>query len=161
LMDLHMPPQPDFATQPPAPDMLCNPPDCCPMGQRLCGQRCIAKEACCTNADCGVAGQLCQMDGTCACPPNLKLCELACVSLTACCVGADCMSGVCEAGKCIAPTCTDGVKNADEIDIDCGGAGKCDRCPVGRTCAADGDCLSNRCAGNTCQEIGFTVAIYG
>jgi hypothetical protein len=38
-----------------------------------------------------------------------------------------------------APTATDGVKNGDETDVDCGGSsGK--KCAVGKTCAADGDC---------------------
>ena len=34
----------------------------------------------------------------------------------------DCISGVCWAGKCQAPTCTDGVQNGEEGGVDCGAA---------------------------------------
>jgi hypothetical protein len=34
----------------------------------------------------------------------------------------DCASGVCQAGFCQMPICTDGVKNGAETDIDCGGS---------------------------------------
>jgi hypothetical protein len=40
--------------------------------------------------------------------------------------GEDCQSAVCWAGKCQAPTCTDGVHNDKETGVDCGGA--CEAC---------------------------------
>lgn len=51
-----------------------------------------------------------------------------------------------------APTCSDGTKNQDETDVDCGGA-KCNKCDVGKVCAVDGDCVSNVCdpSSKTCK----------
>jgi hypothetical protein len=36
---------------------------------------------------------------------------------------------------------TDGVKDADETDVDCGGT-QTPKCAGGKTCVADGNCLS-------------------
>lgn len=38
-----------------------------------------------------------------------------------CSGGPECATGVCAIGICQAATCTDGVKNGNEMDIDCGG----------------------------------------
>lgn len=47
-------------------------------------------------------------------------------------------------------TCSDGVKNGTEADIDCGGA-TCGRCGVGQGCAEDSDCSDGlTCASGTC-----------
>ena len=46
--------------------------------------------------------------------------------------------------------CTDGVKNGNETDVDCGG-GTCPRCATGKTCGTRNDCASARCEGGTCQ----------
>lgn len=46
------------------------------------------------------------------------------------------------------PTCTDGVKNGDESDVDCGGT--CPRCATSKICRRDGDCLSGFCSGGRC-----------
>ena len=47
------------------------------------------------------------------------------------------------------PTCTDGVKNGGESDVDCGGA-VCDRCADDKGCSNGGDCESKVCTGGTC-----------
>lgn len=47
------------------------------------------------------------------------------------------------------PTCTDGVKNQDETDKDCGG-GTCPPCKVGEGCIVGPDCETNACVGGTC-----------
>ena len=49
-----------------------------------------------------------------------------------------------------AESCSDGVLNQDESDVDCGGS--CDPCPTGRRCHADSDCASGYCRGGTCAE---------
>ena len=41
------------------------------------------------------------------------------------------------------PSCTDGLQNGDESDIDCGG--ECQACEVGLACERDADCLSGVC----------------
>lgn len=51
------------------------------------------------------------------------------------------------------PSCTDGIKNRDETDVDCGGS--CPRCAAGKTCQTRDDCISAICQGppssKTCQ----------
>jgi hypothetical protein len=47
------------------------------------------------------------------------------------------------------PTCTDGVKNGSETDVDCGG-GTCSPCANGDTCAVGSDCVSGTCTGGIC-----------
>lgn len=68
--------------------------------------------------------------------------------------GTDCASGACEAGVCVdPPTCTDGRKNGDESDVDCGGscaAGAGATCATGKGCASGPDCKSGLCEGNLC-----------
>ncbi len=51
----------------------------------------------------------------------------------------------CQAGACAVPppTCTDGVRNGSESDVDCGGS--CPRCAAGKTCAGRNDCASALC----------------
>lgn len=57
-----------------------------------------------TGTDCG--------GGACApCAPDLP-----------CHAHADCASNVCMDAFCIAPSCTDAVKNGDEAGVDCGGS---------------------------------------
>lgn len=47
-------------------------------------------------------------------------------------------------------TCFDGVKNAGETDLDCGGP--CARCEDGRSCQAVGDCQSAQCVTGICTS---------
>jgi hypothetical protein len=47
-------------------------------------------------------------------------------------------------------SCENGVKNADESDIDCGGTSKCDRCENKLACKANRDCASEFCKGSVC-----------
>jgi len=58
---------------------------------------------------------------------------------------ADCGSGSCVSGKCAAPSPTDGVKNGDESDVDCGGAGA-PKCASGKGCSDGPDCASGACS---------------
>ena len=117
-----------------------------------------------TDVDCG--GGICD-----PCPNNSK-----------CDQGArDCLQGECgvgyegractglspEAGpgdadrsKCIceSPTCTDGVQNEDETDVDCGGS-ICGQCSLGKTCKLPGDCSSSVCTLGLCAcPAGMTVS---
>jgi hypothetical protein len=48
------------------------------------------------------------------------------------------------------PTCSDGIKNGTETDIDCGG--RCPRCPNGKTCTSRNDCATAYCSENTCKN---------
>jgi len=72
----------------------------------------------------------------------------ACVAGKACLDGAqDCTSFVCTGNVCQPPTGTDGVKNGDESDVDCGGVTTgAPRCAAGSVCNAHADCASDGCA---------------
>jgi hypothetical protein len=48
------------------------------------------------------------------------------------------------------PTCSDGIKNGNESDVDCGGS--CGRCANGKICISRADCTGALCIGETCQE---------
>src|SRR5207244_3766966 len=47
------------------------------------------------------------------------------------------------------PTCSDGIKNEGETDVDCGGIA-CAPCASGHACATAGDCTSGVCDGMMC-----------
>ena len=59
-------------------------------------------------------------------------------------------SSVSSAAYTIQMTCTDGIKNASETDVDCGGP-VCPRCITSRSCGVNNDCLSGFCTGGVCQ----------
>ncbi|KAI8471296.1 MAG: hypothetical protein J3K34DRAFT_235982 [Monoraphidium minutum] len=78
---------------------------------------------------------------------------------------SSCLSGICNATSelCLAPTCSDGIMNGDEPDIDCGSPLVCpsgNRCPTYKGCNQDDDCASFHCfvgtnytcAQPTCQD---------
>ncbi len=50
---------------------------------------------------------------------------------------------------CTAPTCSDGVQDQDESDIDCGGS--CQTCGLCKVCTADADC-NGSCVGGRCSR---------
>ncbi len=46
-------------------------------------------------------------------------------------------------------SCTDGVRNGTETDVDCGGS--CGRCGIDAACQANGDCDNGQCAAGLCS----------
>lgn len=48
-------------------------------------------------------------------------------------------------------TCSDGVRNGAETDIDCGG-GSCGPCADGSSCSTGPDCVSGLCTGGVCVQ---------
>ena len=48
-------------------------------------------------------------------------------------------------------SCTDGVKNQNETDVDCGGI--CPRCTLDKACRTDNDCESENCDNGTCGNL--------
>jgi hypothetical protein len=80
----------------------------------------------------------------CASPDGGGLCDGAgrcvqCLASTDCAPGSSCAKNTCVPGAC-----TDGVRDGDETDVDCGGA-VCAPCAVSKDCAKDGDCASGAC----------------
>ena len=56
----------------------------------------------------------------------------------------------CSFGTCVLkPTCSDGIRNQDESDVDCGGA-TCDKCENGKSCTADTQCVNGECNAGKC-----------
>jgi hypothetical protein len=68
-----------------------------------------------------------------------------------CMTGPDCQSGLCTGGVCVAPppSCTDGMKDAMETDVDCGGP-VCPPCGTNKDCLAPTDCVSLNCVSGMC-----------
>lgn len=62
----------------------------------------------------------------------------------------DCSEGICSDGRCVVPSCSDGILNQDETAIDCGGS--CERCSLDETCQSDADCESDFCEAGACTE---------
>ncbi len=84
----------------------------------------------CGGADCPACG------GNAYCVINADCGGLRCISEI---TGRHCIS------------CTDGVKNGNETDVDCGG-GYCPDCADGASCTGGSDCLSNMCSAGTCTS---------
>ncbi len=61
-----------------------------------------------------------------------------------------CTDGICTGA---APTCSDGEKNGDETDVDCGGP-DCSPCDEGEECIVSSDCESSICENGLCVEPG-------
>ncbi|AKT43044.1 uncharacterized protein CMC5_072710 [Chondromyces crocatus] len=91
-----------------------------------------------TDIDCG--GGSATTGSNPACPP--------CTETRVCAVGADCASLSCINNRCMNPTCSDGVKNGQETDIDCGGT--CGACDPGAACLVGGDCKEQVCVNDVC-----------
>jgi Cys-rich repeat protein len=123
----------------PAPASPCMRTSCAPSGATMTVLA-VAGAACGTTA----APQLCDGAGRC----------VQCLASTDCPEGQSCAGGTCIPGSC-----SDGVKNGQETDVDCGG-GTCPPCAVTRDCVADRDCASlacdawapHRCLGSACLD---------
>ena len=93
---------------------------------RKAGHPCEGNQICCDGLACSASG-----------PGSARRC-------------APCPDGtVLTNGQCVATvSCTDGVKNGDETDIDCGGS--CDPCADGLSCHVNADCVSDSCLSGVC-----------
>lgn len=120
--------------------------------------------ACTTNDDC--AGDYCK-DSVCTdhCTSMLKDADetdkdcggadcAACDTGKHCLVAKDCASFVCSNNKCQAATCSDGVANQGEGDVDCGavcaGEGKWCSATRHQSCVLANDCDSSICTAGAC-----------
>jgi hypothetical protein len=127
---------------------------------------CVSGRSCLQNSDC--QSNLCeiqqgQLVGRCArsaCDDGVRNglesdvdcggpdCP-ACTAGDSCNAPGDCASFVCQGSSnpsCQPATCSDGVKNADETDVDCGGS-TCRECGLGDGCMMDEDCTTGICDG--------------
>jgi hypothetical protein len=149
-----------------ASDAGCTGPSSCPTPGNDC------KTATCTGGACGTAnkaseatcasngGKVCDGNGACVkcvaagdCAATGTVCATPTCSSNTCgttnaAKGTACTDNsgtVCDGnGHCVALHCNDGVQDADETDIDCGGA-TCQACADGKKCKAGGDCVDKIC----------------
>ena len=121
----------------------------CQSGMRCTGDECLPycsdfqKDQNETDVDCG--------GGSCAACGAGRACLLAsdCISgqctngACACATNADCPAGVsCSSGAC-SNHCSDGKKDYDETDVDCGGS--CGECGPALRCKKPTDCTTGFC----------------
>jgi hypothetical protein len=73
-------------------------------------------------------------------------CAAKCAQGSACAAAGDCATGACNTMThvCAATTCSDGSKDGNESDVDCGGTCAA-KCAQGSGCAAAGDCATGAC----------------
>ena len=96
---------------------------------------------------CGTCGSSCDDGNEC----TVDLCIAgSCSSDPGPANGLACSLGLCQNSVCRVATCLDGLLNANETDIDCGGP-DCAPCATGLVCLIDTDCQSGSCVGNVCQ----------
>jgi hypothetical protein len=71
------------------------------------------------------------------------------------------VGGACQAqGVLVAvASCSDGVQDQGETDVDCGGLTSCPRCAVGENCSAGSDCQTSSCMGGQCVAASCTDTI--
>ncbi len=55
------------------------------------------------------------------------------------------------------PSCSDGIENGDETDIDCGGS--CSKCANEKSCLSNSDCESGLCYKGVCSAINHDIEI--
>ena len=74
------------------------------------------------------------------------ICATKCAEGQRCTVPSDCVSGGCDEtlAVCATASCSDGHRNGDETDVDCGG-GSCPQCGEGKGCSQPLDCESHIC----------------
>jgi hypothetical protein len=106
-----------------------------------------ASVSACSIASCsslGVSGSTPVKAGaSCSGAVGAKLCDGA-GNCVACLADADCQLGeICAQNGCISAACSDGFKDNDESDIDCGGS--CTPCAQTKDCATDADCAAGAC----------------
>ncbi len=124
----------------------------------VAGKKCAVSSDCVSNY-CDSSTHLCH---TSSCTDNIKggdetdvdcggsTCS-PCAAGKTCADNSDCTTNYCNATThiCATTSCTDGLQNGTETDVDCGGS-TCSSCAGGKSCAADSDCATNVCSGGTC-----------
>src|SRR5580704_7778888 len=98
----------------------------------------------------GPEGIPCDIDGGAVCNQAGR-----CVG---CLLASQCGKGTCFNNRCEALTCTDGVRDGSETDVDCGGPA-CVPCPTNGGCDVASDCESGVCVGFVCQAPSCTDGI--
>ncbi|MFW2388198.1 MAG: hypothetical protein ACN4G0_07675 [Polyangiales bacterium] len=132
----------------------------------LCHQCTADRPGCaCIERSC-LGGLVCGAGSTCApcsadvpCTTGLACDRGQCVGCSSDFAGCPCDAGQCgtglrcnEANQCEALACSDGARNGDETDVDCGGS--CEPCAKGSRCLFATDCESLACDQGACLAVG-------
>lgn len=88
-----------------------------------------------TDVDCGGGCKPCDIGNRCSAP-------IDCQQRT----GINCHRGICQG-----PGCTNGIRDGEEVGVDCGG-NDCPKCGVGSPCKHYLDCSSAVCMEGFCKE---------
>ncbi len=109
----------------------------CKGGTRLCGKRCIPKDACCDHTDCNLCiHEFCE-NGQCGCTGGRVLYKGVCGYVPNC--------------KSVGLTCTsDDECCSRQCNIDDGNSKRCNKGT--ELCIVDIDCVSGDCRGFMCPE---------
>ncbi len=112
---------------------------------------CGGGQACANAGDCTPTGTIC----------SVNTCDNECCGTINATLGTLCTDNggvVCTGnGTCTASHCMDGIKDANETDVDCGGS--CPPCAYGEQCLVNGDCATAFCApGSTCGAATIATA---
>lgn len=138
-----------------------------------CGGPCLPcdiDQPCKSNADC--EGQYCK-DGLCTdhCTSGVPEADETdkdcggetcgpCDDTKKCSNEDDCKSHICTNGKCAVASCSDGVKNQAESEIDCGtSCAPAKACGLGVHCNSEADCASWVCSSTTAKCIADSVVV--
>ena len=117
-----------------------------------CGLDSHGKDHCELPSDC-LDGFVCDASGTCVAP----MCTPNPCGAGECGAHPDGCGGTLECGTCEIPDhCTNGSRDADETDTDCGGT--CHACATGASCALTSDCATGTCEQQTCLPGRWTAA---
>lgn len=124
-----------------------------------CGATCAVGDDCSGGADCasGVCNVLTSVCGADSCDNGIDdpgetdvdcggSCGAQCGVGAKCLANSDCQSSSCnqETLTCDADQCSNGERDGDETDVDCGGS-CADQCATGEVCDTGTDCLSGYC----------------
>jgi hypothetical protein len=122
----------------------------------------------------GAGAEACAAGGKCQCADNVmdgsgagtetdvdcggSYCA-GCAGGKKCALNSDCASAFCNVNTltCVASGCSDGVKDGQETDVDCGGA-TCSKCAVGLSCLTSSDCATTFCNVSTLKCVASQCA---
>ncbi|CAF1616288.1 unnamed protein product, partial [Adineta ricciae] len=130
-------------------------------GGAICAAKCALEQTCSKNADCANGNchstlKTCQIP---SCSDGNKnqdetavdcggaICAAKCALEQTCSKNADCANGNCHSTlkTCQTPSCSDGNKNQNEVDVDCSGICAA-KCLATQSCLTNADCASTFCS---------------
>ena len=122
----------------------------CQAGWSLCDKTCVEPGKPCPTA-CSDQGGFHFCSNIVGGQPNVcvsinddQYCGAGCMNCLS--NGQKCMNGGCQT----IATCTNGVKDGSETDVDCGGSCPT-KCGVSKGCSQNSDCIGNICVSGVCQ----------